>query len=49
LNGDRLPHRTHVWAGYDDDYLYFAFKCDDPDLAGIKTSIARRDNIGNDD
>jgi hypothetical protein len=35
LKGDRLPHRTHVWAGYDDDYLYFAFKCDDPDPSGI--------------
>jgi hypothetical protein len=49
LNGDRIPQQTHVWVAYDDDYFYFAFKCDDPEPAGIKTSIARRDNAWNDD
>jgi uncharacterized protein DUF5916/cellulose/xylan binding protein with CBM9 domain len=49
LNGDRIPQTTHVWIAYDDNYLYFAFKCDDPEPAGIKTSIARRDNAWNDD
>jgi hypothetical protein len=49
LNGDRIPQQTHVWVAYDDNYFYFAFKCDDPEPAGIKTSIARRDNFGNDD
>jgi hypothetical protein len=49
LNGDRIPQQTHVWVAYDDNYLYFAFKCDDPEPAGIKTSIARRDNVWNDD
>jgi hypothetical protein len=49
LNGDRIPQQTHVWVAYDDNYFYFAFKCDDPEPAGIKTSIARRDNVWNDD
>jgi len=49
LNGDRIPQRTHVWVAYDDNYFYFAFKCDDPEPARIKTSIARRDNVWNDD
>ena len=40
---------TTVWFSYDADYLYFAFKCDDPEPAGIKTSITRRDNIWQDD
>ena len=49
LHGDRIPQRTSVWVAYDDDYFYFAFKCDDPEPAGIKTSIARRDNVWSDD
>jgi hypothetical protein len=49
LNGDRIPQQTHVWVAYDDNYLYFAFKCDDPEPARIKTSVARRDNVWNDD
>jgi hypothetical protein len=49
LHGDRIPQQSTVWVAYDDDYLYFAFKCHDPDPSAIKTSIARRDNIGRDD
>ena len=49
LNGDRVPQLTTVWLTYDADYLYIAFKCDDPDPSGIKTSVTRRDNIGQDD
>src|SRR5262245_59943884 len=49
LNGDRIPQQTHVWIAYDENYFYLAFKCDDPDPSGIKTSIARRDNAWNDD
>jgi hypothetical protein len=49
LNGDRVPQQTHVWVAYDDSYFYFAFKCDDPEPAGIKTSVARRDNVWSDD
>ncbi len=49
LHGDTIPQRTTVWVAYDDHNFYFAFKCDDPDPGGIKTSIARRDNAFNDD
>ncbi len=49
LHGDPIPQKTTVWFAYDTDYLYVAFKCDDPDPSGIKTSITRRDNIFNDD
>jgi hypothetical protein len=49
LNGVTIPQRTTVWVAYDNDYLYFAFKCDDPEPQGIKTSVSRRDNAFNDD
>lgn len=49
LHGDQVPQQTTVWASYDDDALYFAFRCDDPDPGGIKTSVTRRDNIFADD
>jgi hypothetical protein len=49
LHGDRIPQTTTVWFAFDDDYLYFAFKCDDPDPSKIKTSVTRRDSIGGDD
>lgn len=49
LHGERLPHKTTVWAGYDKRYLYFAFRCSDPEPSKIKTTIARRDNMWNDD
>jgi hypothetical protein len=49
LYGDPIAQRTTVWVAYDADYLYFAFKCDDPDPSGIKTSVTRRDNIWQDD
>jgi hypothetical protein len=49
LYGDKIAQHTTVWVAYDNDYFYFAFKCDDPEPRGIKTSIARRDNVWNDD
>ncbi len=49
LHGDRVPQQTTVWVSYDADALYFAFKCDDQEPGGIKTSITRRDNIWQDD
>jgi hypothetical protein len=49
LHGDKIPQTTKVWVAYDDSYFYFAFKCDDPEPGGIKTSISRRDNVWNDD
>lgn len=49
LNGASIPQTTNVWVTIDDDAIYFAFKCDDPEPERIKTSVARRDNIGADD
>jgi hypothetical protein len=49
LYGAPIPQTTTLWVSYDADYLYFAFRCDDPDPSGIKTSITRRDNIWQDD
>jgi hypothetical protein len=49
LHGETIPQQTHVWVAYDDRYLYFAFRCDDPDAGQIKTSVTRRDNIWSDD
>ena len=49
LYGDSVPQQTSVWVGYDNDALYFAFRCDDPEPSRIKTSITRRDNIWGDD
>ena len=49
LFGDEIAQKTTVWVTYDASALYFAFRCDDPDPAGIKTSITKRDNIWADD
>jgi hypothetical protein len=49
LYGDAIKQDTTVWVAYDDQAMYFAFKCDDPDPKGIKTSVTRRDNIFPDD
>lgn len=47
--GDLLPQKTLVFVGYDDKAVYFAFRCLDAEPDKIKTSIARRDDIFNDD
>jgi hypothetical protein len=49
LHGEGIPQRTHVWIAYDDRFLYFAFRCDDPEPRRVKTSISRRDNVWSDD
>jgi len=49
LYGDEIPQHTTVWIAYDANAIYIAFKCDDPDPSGIKTSVTRRDNIWPDD
>jgi uncharacterized protein DUF5916/cellulose/xylan binding protein with CBM9 domain len=49
LNGDKLAQQTEVRAVYDDRHLYFAFRCLDPEPAGVRTNISRRDNMFNDD
>jgi len=49
LHGDNIPQQTTVWITYDADYMYFAFKCDDPEPKRIRTSVTRRDNAWPDD
>jgi hypothetical protein len=47
--GEVLPQKTEVWMAYDNNNLYFAFKCYDSEPEKIKTSITRRDNMFADD
>ena len=49
LRGEPEQQRTRVWMAYDDQALYFAFRCYDADPAKIRTTITRRDNAWNDD
>jgi hypothetical protein len=47
--GDTLSQKTDVWAAYDSENLYFAFKSHDTEPDKIKTSLSPRDNIARDD
>jgi hypothetical protein len=47
--GEPLPFKTHVWMSYDDENLYFAFRCEDAEPDKIKTSISQRDAMFSDD
>lgn len=47
--GETTAQKTTVWMAYDKSNLYLAFRCLDPEPDKIKTSIARRDTIWNDD
>jgi hypothetical protein len=49
LFGEKLAQQSEVWVGYDRQYVYFAFRCLDPEPGKIKSSISRRDNLWNDD
>ena len=49
LNGEKLAQQTEVRAAYDDRYLYFAFRCLDPEPGKVRSTISRRDNMFNDD
>ena len=48
-NGDKAPVETEVMLTYDDDNLYIAFICDDPDASSIRSSWSDRDRIWSDD
>jgi hypothetical protein len=41
--------KTTTWIGFDDKNIYFAFRCDDPEAAKIRTSVTNRDNSMDDD
>jgi len=47
--GGTMAQKTRVWMAYDKNNLYFAFQCLDPEPEKIKTTLARRDTIWNDD
>ena len=48
-NGDKAPAETEVMLTYDDDNLYIAFICRDPDPKSIRSSWSDRDRIWSDD
>jgi hypothetical protein len=49
IYGEKLPCETRVWVANDNENLYFAFHCLDPEPTKIKTSLTKRDNMFNDD
>ena len=49
LRGEPAKQRTSVWIAYDNEAIYFAFRCFDDDPSKIRTTITRRDNAWNDD
>ncbi len=49
LFGEQMAQQTEVWVAYDKQYLYFAFRCLDPEPDKIKSAISRRDTQWNDD
>ncbi|UCG26903.1 MAG: carbohydrate binding family 9 domain-containing protein, partial [Bacteroidales bacterium] len=44
-----MQERTIAYVTYDEENLYFAFRCFDTEPDRIKTSVAQRDRIGADD
>ena len=49
MRGEPAAEKTEVWVGYDDEALYFAFRCLDTQPEKIRTTISRRDNAFSDD
>ena len=49
LRGEPEQQRTRVWIGYDNEAIYFAFRCYDAEPDKIRSTISRRDNVWNDD
>lgn len=47
--GKDLPYNTIVWVAYDEENLYYAFKCFDSEPDKIKVSVDSRDKIRLDD
>jgi len=47
--GEVLPYNTLVWTSYDDENLYFAFLCLDPEPRKVKAAYTKRDDMYNDD
>jgi hypothetical protein len=47
--GKVLPQQTKAWLAYDEENLYFAFDCQDPEPDKIKANVCARDAIVQDD
>lgn len=47
--GKDIPFETIVWLAYDEENLYFAYRCFDPEPDKIKVSVDARDKIRMDD
>ncbi len=47
--GKALPQQTKAWLAYDEENLYFAFDCQDPEPDKIKANVSGRDQIIQDD
>ncbi len=47
--GKEMPFNTIVWLSYDEENLYFAFRCFDDEPDKIKVSVDARDKIRQDD
>ncbi|MCP4898566.1 MAG: carbohydrate binding family 9 domain-containing protein [bacterium] len=49
-HGEPSPFPTTVWFGYDDDSVYIAFRCVDPEPHRISAAVTTRDGgVDNDD
>ncbi len=48
--GDNVdpPVETTAWIAYDHDFLYVAFRCDDPRPAAIRAPFTERDGVSSD-
>ncbi|WP_167615144.1 carbohydrate binding family 9 domain-containing protein [Maribellus sediminis] len=44
-----MPEKTEAWLSYDEENLYFAFKCYDSEPDKIKATVSARDQIFDDD
>lgn len=49
LFGEQVAQQTQVWVAYDNQNIYFAFRCMDPEPDKIKSSVSRRDSLWSDD
>ena len=49
LRGEPEQQHTDVWIAFDNEAIYFAFRCFDAEPDRIRTTISRRDNVWNDD
>ena len=47
--GKPMPEKTIAWLSYDEENLYFAFRCFDSEPEKIKATVSARDQIFDDD